>query len=161
MPRVDKRPIAERFWERVEKTDTCWLWKGYKLPKGYGMFCMGPKYAGHSQLAHRWAYELTHGEKPTDKQLVLHSCDNPSCVNPDHLRLGTHADNLRDASSRGRHYNTKKTHCKNGHEYTPENTFISQRKKRNTTCRICKICFNDSLLRTYARILVAHDRNST
>lgn len=98
--RVKPRPLAIRFWDRVERPegDGCWLWLGAKNRRGYGSLCIKkPK----REEAHRVAYRLTFGEIPGD-QVVRHKCDNPSCVRPDHLELGTQGDNIRDAVDRGR-----------------------------------------------------------
>ena len=89
----------KRFWDRVDKTDGCWNWMGVKNKKGYGSFgCIKG-----INLAHRASWFIHNGEIPKDKdnnycgtKLVLHECDNPSCVNPDHLFLGTDVDNGRD-----------------------------------------------------------------
>lgn len=108
MPRWTKS-IEERFWEKVNKTDNpdeCWLWRGCKDTLGYGKCGWG--------LAHRFAYTLTYGNIP-EGCLVLHKCDNPSCVNPDHLYLGNDADNARDKVQRGRqpsHIGTKNPNVK-------------------------------------------------
>lgn len=77
----------------------CWLWIGadYGNDDGYGRFCLG----GRNQKAHRCSWQLYVGEIPSG-MLVLHKCDTPGCVNPDHLYLGTHADNTRDKESRNR-----------------------------------------------------------
>ena len=85
------------FHEKYEKTDSCWNWTGTKHQYGYGIFIVKNK----SLRAHRFSYELHKGPIPTGL-VVLHSCDNPLCVNPDHLSVGTRGDNNRDAVSKGR-----------------------------------------------------------
>jgi len=91
-----------RFWKKVDRSggpDACWTWTAAKDPRGYGRF----GYEYKTYLAHRFAYELVLG--PVGAGLfVCHSCDNPSCVNPGHLFTGSHDDNMRDMSSKGRSY---------------------------------------------------------
>ncbi len=89
----------KRFWSKVEKTDTCWLWRGALQPNGYGYF----KLAGKNLKAHRYSYYLAHGEEP-GAFFVCHTCDNPRCVNPEHLWLGTQLDNIKDMLAKGRNY---------------------------------------------------------
>lgn len=95
------RPISERFWDKVEKTDTCWVWTAGKLWSGYGVIsdAMGP--VRKSIKAHRASWELHYGRIPEGMQ-VCHSCDNPPCVRPDHLFLGTAKDNVQDCISKSR-----------------------------------------------------------
>jgi hypothetical protein len=88
---------ATRFWARVQKTDACWPWIGGKTKAGYGLF--GP--GNTKRLAHRIAWELTHGPIPVGL-FVCHTCDNPPCVRPDHLFLGTAGDNADDKHAKGR-----------------------------------------------------------
>jgi hypothetical protein len=90
---------ACRFCERVlfADADECWTWQGARHGKGYGHFKMGKLIA----KAHRTAYELFWGPIPDGMQ-VLHTCDNPPCVNPKHLFLGTNNDNLQDRQRKGR-----------------------------------------------------------
>lgn len=87
------------FWPKVEKTDSCWLWRGEITKDGYGR--TGAKKDGSTRGAHRIAWELTNGPIP-DGLFVLHKCDNPPCVRPEHLFLGTQADNRRDCVAKGR-----------------------------------------------------------
>ncbi|ARK86072.1 hypothetical protein BOC42_00460 [Burkholderia pseudomallei] len=96
-----QRDLA-RFMKYVEIGETCWLWTGAKLPRGYGRFY----FDGKPRYAHRVSVVL-HGGAVADDALVMHSCDNPSCVNPDHLSVGTQTENMRDAASKGRTVNSQ------------------------------------------------------
>lgn len=88
--------LAQRFWARVNKSDGCWGWKG-KHRHGYAFLKVGEK----SYAAHRLSVELSGREIPQGLS-VLHSCDNPGCVNPAHLTVGTHQDNMTDMYTKGR-----------------------------------------------------------
>ena len=93
--------LREKDIERIP-IGGCWLWTGTKWKSGYGYFRKDKKI----QTAHRYFYSLYKGN--FDPNLcVLHVCDNPSCVNPEHLFLGTHTDNMRDMTAKGRHRNCK------------------------------------------------------
>jgi len=95
-----KRPPAARFWPKVQKPndpDGCWLWTGARVRGGYGFFHDGER----NGVAHRWSYEEKYGPIP-DGLLACHKCDVPACVNPDHIFLGTHADNERDKIRKAR-----------------------------------------------------------
>lgn len=103
--RYRARPFVERFWEKVQKTESCWLWTGQTNNKGYGwIWTDAPQPLGRKRLAHRISWELQNGSVPNGLY-VLHNCpggDNPLCVNPAHLFLGTAGDNARDAKAKGR-----------------------------------------------------------
>lgn len=88
----------ERFLAKIKKTNTCWFWVGAKNPQGYGDFWVDNKY----WRSHRYSYFIYKGTIPKD-MCVLHECDNPSCVNPDHLWLGSYQDNALDMVKKGRH----------------------------------------------------------
>lgn len=99
------RSQQERFWKHVRRTDGCWNWQGGCSPDGYGKFAVtAPRGATPKQKhfrAHRLSYQLLHGYIHADL-VVRHDCDNPLCVNPSHLRLGTQRENIQDCIRRGR-----------------------------------------------------------
>jgi hypothetical protein len=102
MARVNDMRLADRFWAKVYKQegDACWLWTASKFRDGYGKFARGGHSAGMVR-AHRVSWEL-HNGSITDGLFVLHDCDTPACVRPDHLFLGTAKDNVRDMIAKGR-----------------------------------------------------------
>lgn len=89
------------FWKHVDKNapDGCWPWMGNQNGQGYGRICSHR--GGHTKMAHRVSYELTYGPIP-EGLCVCHRCDNPLCVRPDHLFLGTKRDNIQDCIRKGR-----------------------------------------------------------
>ncbi len=104
MARENKRQFttAERFWAKVNKTDRCWLWTAATLTDGgYGTMTVRRGGRTVSKRAHRLSWELHFGEIPPGME-VCHRCDNPLCIRPDHLFLGTHTDNMRDMARKGR-----------------------------------------------------------
>lgn len=95
-----RRAWADKFWSRVQKPDDgCWLWLGSKIPRGYGLFYPAFKVRIY---AHRFAWELGHDRSVPEDMHVMHSCDNPSCVRPDHLSIGTPSENMRDCVRKNR-----------------------------------------------------------
>ena len=93
---------AQRFWAKVERGTGCWLWRGSKRHKGYGAFVYAKDGKGINGRAHRYMFEMMHGDIPPG-MWVLHTCDVPACVNPLHLFLGTLQDNVDDMMRKGRH----------------------------------------------------------
>lgn len=125
------RSTPETFWARVDQSgdDDCWPWTAGTDRKGYGVL----GYQGKTHRAHRLALILSGTEVPAGA-CVLHSCDNPPCCNPAHLRVGTNYENILDRSERGRFAYAKE--CKRGHEWKPETTSITTTGSRR--CRICE-----------------------
>lgn len=92
------KALSERFWPKVDKSGACWTWTAARDFHGYGRFSVA---RGKAAQAHRVAWMLAHGPVPAG-MLVLHRCDNPPCVNPSHLFVGTDGDNAADKVSKGR-----------------------------------------------------------
>ncbi|RZJ86864.1 MAG: HNH endonuclease [Hymenobacter sp.] len=132
-----KKTPSERFWPKVDKSvgqgpaGECWQWQGTIDKCGYGRFRIDGRLDG----AHRISYYLTHGPLPAGAN-ILHKCDNPRCVNPAHLSVGTHRDNMQDKSAKGRCGRQGCAQCIHGHDYTPENTYIDGRGNRG--CKECR-----------------------
>lgn len=142
----EREPWRERFLSKIKKTEECWVWLGSRYPLGYGRFSiMGLGVFG----AHRLSWELHNG--PISNGLyVCHKCDNPCCVNPAHLFLGTQIDNMRDASNKGRLRTTpwkrSLTHCVHGHAFDETNTRYSRNGHR-----VCRTCHRESEKKRNAR----------
>jgi len=148
--------VADRFWSKVQcLPGPCWLWTGTRQHNGYGRILVD----GRMRQAHRVSYELTFGPVPAGLQ-VCHKCDNPPCVNPDHLFVGTQSDNLFDQGRKGRNAlqvdpsrsvlaqrRREMTHCKRGHSLA-EHARIKNDGKRE--CALCKL-FRGERRRALAR----------
>lgn len=132
-PQDQPKPLAPRFWAKVDKSDVdgCWIWTAGKDGKGYGRV----GFEARTKAAHHAAWFLEHGYWPT---YIEHVCDNPPCVRVDHLREGSPATNSADMANKGRHWRFGQTHCKNGHPWDYANT---------DGVRRCSVCRKEVLLR--------------
>ena len=121
-----------------EPMSGCHLWIGdNNSTGGYGRIWAN----GRTQLTHRVAWTLAKGAIPAGK-MGLHKCDNPPCVDVDHLYIGDGLMNTKDRVARGRDHNAKKTHCPRGHEYTTANTLHPDRDRIHRRCRACITTWN-------------------
>jgi hypothetical protein len=128
-------PASTRLWLRVQTgdVDACWPWTGHRNELGYGAIQVG----GRLLKVHRVAYQTTVGPIPAGL-VVMHTCDNPPCCNPAHLRLGTVAENNADRHAKGRSVvpvNNLGPQCSRDHEFTPKNTYVYAGKR---ACRECR-----------------------
>lgn len=129
-----RRPISERFWKKVKKggPDDCWIWTGCVNGGGYGQISAG----GPRRMipAHRVALLLDGTDVPLGKY-VLHKCDNPPCVNPRHLFVGTNSDNMKDMVAKGRGPGLK-AECRRGHPFKGDNIIPLENGWQR--CRACR-----------------------
>lgn len=129
------RTVESRFWSKVDTGPglfECWPWRGATNGRGYGWF---HNEHGRGEGAHRAAWRLSGRELPAELD-VLHSCDNPACVNVAHLHLGTARDNAREMVERGRHRTGgPRSECRRGHPLVGFNVFARADGKRE--CRTC------------------------
>src|SRR5215469_18259772 len=131
---VDLNALPARIREKifVEPNSGCWLWTMSINKAGYGHY--QPTYRGKSYRAHRWVWEFFYGDCPLE---LDHLCKTKCCVNPLHLDAVTHTETMR----RYQRTVSLKTHCKNGHEFTVENTGYWD--KRNRSHRCCRQCMKE------------------
>jgi hypothetical protein len=141
------KPLADRFHEKYtpEPNSGCWLWDAYVGTSGYGR--LQGRRGKPPHTSHRLSWELHFGTIPDD-MFVLHRCDVRSCVNPDHLFIGSKGDNNRDAARKGRYPNQQKTCCPKGHPYSGVNLML-YKTKNGGIHRRCRKCDNDNQRRRY------------
>lgn len=123
--------LISKLWERTKVVDSHWLWQGTIKDNGYGTV----SYSNGSTYVHRLSLCIYLKLLYTDKWVACHLCEYKNCWNPLHLYQGTQKDNLKDLVRAGKHYETIKTHCPQGHEYTKENTYNNPKGFRQ-----CKTC---------------------
>lgn len=130
----------EKFWSipNIIGLDDCWIWTRFLDDWGYGSIWFKSDGRRRRVPAHRFAYAVSKGHVPGPKTFILHTCDNPACVNPAHLRLGTPQDNSTDMCRKGRQPFASLETCIRGHPWTPENTYFWEKgAKRGRYCREC------------------------
>ncbi len=141
--------MRERIEKRLDKTSSgCWLWTG-AISGGYGHIGVNRKI----KLVHRVYWEELNGPIP-EGMCLCHKCDIPNCVNPKHLFIGTHTENMRDSLNKGRHYLSNVTHCKNNHLFDETNTLYIVKTGR----RRCKTCARQIIKRWRLNRRRKHER---
>ena len=133
-----RKPLIDSLMDLSipEPNSGCWLWMGCLCPDGYGKVYAKRELPGES-LAHRASYKLFVGPIP-DGCEIDHRCNVRSCINPEHLRAISHADNVRRSDHKKNSYNGRKTHCKRGHELSGDNLVIwTYGGQRSRQCRTC------------------------
>lgn len=132
--------LEARFWNKVDRAsdEGCWTWMAGTYPSGYGMIYLPPD---TTTGAHRISYEIHKGPIPEGLE-IDHLCSVRTCVNPMHLEAVTHRENMHRTPNSVFALEAAKTHCSNGHEFTPENTYVRPSRPNARNCRSCKRVFD-------------------
>lgn len=138
--------VTNRFFSKIEKTQTCWIWLGYKERDGYGRISINDR----PVFVHRLSFFIHSGRWPKSKMVIDHICGVRNCVNPLHIREVTQMQNCHENSLSSCYFNKLKTHCSKGHEFTKENTKI-KKTRNNRNMRVCKQCARDYQKAKYNR----------
>ena len=130
--------ITNIFWNKVQKTEFCWIWNGSFSKNGYGRLFLAHK----TISAHVFSYLINNGEI-IKGNVIMHSCDNKACVNPSHLSSGTQMENIKDCFSKNRANRRrfgpdKWSKCKNGHDVSSEEFLYINHKTNKRECLECK-----------------------
>ena len=129
-------PLLARLEARFNRTAGCWIWTGKVDNTGYGSFGMRDNGKSRTRSAHKIVYEVFVGKVPDGMQLD-HLCRTPLCVNPEHLEVVTPRENTMRSNGLAA-VNARKTHCKWGHEFTADNTYVPAKRPNRRYCKICR-----------------------
>ena len=133
MKHMTLRPVKDpvvRFWSCVDRTGECWVWTAYLDPRGYGRFMRTWRSVVQ---AHRYSWELAHGPIGDPALFVCHRCDNPKCVRPEHLFLGTAKDNTADMIAKGRHSHGPRHSAATAAGHAKRRSRLADQHKRSDT----------------------------
>lgn len=161
---LKRKPFQDRFWSFVPEgsADECWEWQGKRQKQirngrdwDYGIFTI-PEPGGDPRKtkqvrAHRIAWELANQQPLGPDDAVLHSCDNPPCVNPAHLMRGTQSDNVADMTAKSRHHDHGRTHCVNGHDRRLPGATRLRKRPAGGHDIVCVACAREATRRWKAR----------